>query len=103
MTLEQDFLDGLKAIIDMRGEKNAPLSKRSGMGDTGIRDLFRNGSMPKVTNAKAIADQLNVTIDDIFRASNGVEALKEPSRTTNFPAIPRYSAIHSLFQRIFTL
>tara|TARA_R110002012_G_scaffold321120_1_gene547469 strand:+ start:2085 stop:2288 length:204 start_codon:yes stop_codon:yes gene_type:complete len=52
MTLEQDFLDGLKAIIDMRGEKNAPLSKRSGMGDTVIRDLFRNGSMPNVAGRK---------------------------------------------------
>lgn len=48
MTLEQDFLDGLKAIIDMRGEKNAPLSKRSGMGDTVIsvagRKVCQNGT-----------------------------------------------------------
>ncbi len=43
-----------------------PLSIAAGMGESGIRDLFRYSSAPKVSNAYAIARQLSRSVDEII-------------------------------------
>ena len=92
MTLEDEFLKGLETLIEWRGEKFAPLSKRSGMGETAIRDLFRKRSVPKVSNAKAIADALSVSLDDVFAAARGVLPGDADASGPLFPSIPRLNA-----------
>ena len=94
MDNEQDFLNGLRFLIEASGEKPAPLSRRAGMGETAIRDFFRKGSVPKVSNAKSIADALGVTVDDIFNAARGISPPRpdDSNYGDSFLAIPRYDA-----------
>ena len=60
------FVRGLKILIEAEGLKMKPLSLAAGMGESGIRDLFRYGSAPKVNNAHAIATELSRTVDEII-------------------------------------
>lgn len=60
------FARGLKIILDTEGHKMKPLSIAAGMGESGIRDLFRYASAPKVNNAYAIARELSRSVDEII-------------------------------------
>lgn len=61
------FVRGLKIIMDAEGWKMKPLSEAAGMGESGIRDLFRYSSAPKVSNAYAISRVLGRTVDEIIQ------------------------------------
>lgn len=60
------FVRGLKIITDAEGVKMKPLSEAAGMSETGVKDLIRYGSSPKVANAYALARQLGRTVDEII-------------------------------------
>lgn len=60
------FARGLKIVIEAEGWKMKPLSEAAGMGESGVRDLFRYSSAPKVSNAYALAKALSRTVDDII-------------------------------------
>lgn len=60
------FVRGLKLIMDTEGRKMKPTSEAAGMGESGIRDLIRYNSAPKVSNAFAIANVLGRTVDEII-------------------------------------
>ncbi|WP_199756631.1 S24 family peptidase [Paracoccus sulfuroxidans] len=60
------FARGLKIILESEGHKMKPLSIAAGMGESGIRDLFRYASAPKVSNAYAIARELSRSVDEII-------------------------------------
>jgi len=68
-----EFVRGLKVLMDRGDWKMKPLSLAAGMGDTGVRDLFRYNSSPKVTTAHSIALAMGTTIDEIIRAGGGAE------------------------------
>jgi phage repressor protein C with HTH and peptisase S24 domain len=68
-----EFVRGLKVLMDRDGWKMKPLSLAAGMGDTGVRDMFRYNSAPKVTTAHALAQAMGTTIDEIIRAGGGAE------------------------------
>ncbi|UFM63654.1 helix-turn-helix domain-containing protein [Paracoccus sp. MA] len=61
------FVRGLKIAMDADGWKMKPLSLAAGMGESGVRDLFRNDSSPKVVNAYALASVLGRSIDELVR------------------------------------
>ncbi len=69
--IEDPFALGLRAIMDARGIKPAPLAVASGLGNSAVRDLFRKGASPKVSTATAIAAQLGLTIDQVISAGQG--------------------------------
>lgn len=59
-----------------------PLSEAAGMGESGVRDLFRYGSAPRVSNAYALAQQLGRTVDEIITiglSGNLPERTEQPS------------------------
>lgn len=60
------FVRGLKLIADAEGVKMKPLSEAAGMSETGVKDLIRYGSSPKVSNAFALANELGRTVDEII-------------------------------------
>lgn len=60
------FVRGLKIIIDAEKRKMKPLSIAAGMGESGIRDLFRYESSPKINNAISIAQQVGRSVDEII-------------------------------------
>lgn len=60
------FTRGLKLIMKAEGWKMKPLSEAAGMGESGVRDLFRFNSAPRVSNAYALSQQLGRTIDEII-------------------------------------
>lgn len=64
------FVKGLKIIVDDEHHKMKPLSLRAGMAETGVRDLFRNDSAPKVNNAHELAKALGRTVDEIIQIGN---------------------------------
>ncbi|WP_126975599.1 helix-turn-helix domain-containing protein [Frigidibacter oleivorans] len=80
-----DFLVGLKLVMERRGLKPAPLAIEAGLGVTAIRDLYRRRSSPKVSTAEAIARQLDMGIDEIIAAGARREM---PSRPTT-PVVGR--------------
>ncbi|KHQ51233.1 putative phage repressor [Mameliella alba] len=56
-----------------RGLKDAPLSERAGLGTSFIRDLYRKkASSPKLENALRIAEALDLTVEDILSAADGL-------------------------------
>lgn len=69
--IEDSFVLGLRAVMDLRGEKAAPLAERAGLGITAIRDLFRKASSPKISTALAISDAMGLTIDQVIAAGRG--------------------------------
>lgn len=60
------FVRGLKLIMETEGLKMKPTSEAAGMGESGIRDLIRHNSAPKVSNAYSIASTINRTVDEII-------------------------------------
>lgn len=60
------FVRGLKIIIEAENRKMKPLSEAAGMGESGVRDLFRYGSAPRVSNAYALSQQLGRSVDEII-------------------------------------
>lgn len=71
------FVRGLQILIDAEGWKMKPVSEAAGMSESGVRDLFRNESSPKVKNAFAIAKALNRTVDEVIEI--GLTGNVEPS------------------------
>lgn len=67
------FCIGLRVLMERRGEKPAPLALRAGLSDSTIRDLFRNGSSPKVSTALALADALGLSLDEVIAAGHRPE------------------------------
>lgn len=61
------FTKGLKLLIESEGWKMKPLSEAAGMSETGVKDLFRYNSAPKVNNAYALALAMGRTVDDIIK------------------------------------
>jgi DNA-binding Xre family transcriptional regulator len=60
----------LKRLMDLKGIKAKPLSKKAGLGDTAVRDIFeREGADMKVGTLHALAAALDVTLDDIVGAA----------------------------------
>lgn len=62
-----DFVRGLRIIKNVENFKMKPLSEAAGMSESGIKDLFRYNSSPKVVNAHAIAKTLGRTVDEVIR------------------------------------
>ncbi|MBB5515788.1 hypothetical protein FHS89_001808 [Rubricella aquisinus] len=62
-----EFVRGLKMIMETEGRKMKPTSLAAGMGESGIRDLIRNNSAPKVSNAYSIAQAIGRSVDEIIR------------------------------------
>ena len=73
--IDDAFVLGLRAIMEARGEKPAPLSERAGLGITAVRDLFRKGSSPKVSTALALSRALDVSIDEVILSGRGHVAM----------------------------
>ena len=46
----------------------------AGMGDTTVRDLFRNLSSPKVSTAQALANAMGMTVDEVISLGDGPAA-----------------------------
>lgn len=67
-----DYVRGLKRVMDFEGIKNAPLAVKAGLNASTIRDLFRNNSSPKVSNAHKIAAALGRTVDELIAIGAGV-------------------------------
>ncbi len=61
------FVRGLQIVMEAEGIKMKPLSVAAGMGESGVRDLIRNESSPKVANAYALARELGRTVDEIIQ------------------------------------
>ncbi len=82
------FVRGLKIIMDAEGVKMKPLSEAAGMSETGVKDLIRFGSSPKVSNAVELARVLNRSLDEIvaigesgvFTASGKLVSIAVPGR-----------------------
>ena len=91
---------GLKIVMDAEGRKMKPLSEAAGMGESGVRDLFRYGSAPKVSNAYALAQQLGRTVDEIiaigqsgdFRGLAQIEAIAVLGRVGAGAKVPLIDA-----------
>lgn len=66
--IDDPFALGLRAIMEARGIKPAPLAVAAGLGNSAVRDLFRKGASPKVSTAKALAVQLGLSIDEVIDA-----------------------------------
>lgn len=61
----------LKKLMDRRGIKAKPLSKKAGLGETAVRDIFeRVDADMKVGTLHALAGALDVTIDDIIGSAD---------------------------------
>lgn len=69
------FVRGLKIIMDAEQWKMKPLSLAAGMGESGVRDLFRHESSPKVANAVALAKAVGRSVDEIVQI--GIEGVIE--------------------------
>lgn len=69
------FVRGLKIIMDADQWKMKPLSLAAGMGESAVRDLFRNESSPKVANAVALAKAVGRSVDEIVQI--GTEGMIE--------------------------
>ncbi|WP_421907096.1 helix-turn-helix domain-containing protein [Mameliella sp.] len=75
MERSEKFLVGLKAVMSSRGLKDAPLAERAGLGTSFIRDLYRKkAASPKLENALRIADALDLTVEEIIAAADGLPA-----------------------------
>lgn len=68
--LSDPFVIGLRAIMERRGERPAPLAVRAGLSDSAIRDLFRKGASPKLSTALALAGALGASIDEVIAAGH---------------------------------
>lgn len=68
------FARGLKVAMAQTGWKPAPLGVAAGMGDTTVRDLFRNLSSPKVSTAQALANAMGMTVDEVISLGDGPAA-----------------------------
>lgn len=93
--IEDVFVIGLKAVMDSRGEKPAPLSERAGLGITAVRDLFRKASSPKVSTALAIAKALNLSIDEIIAAGRDSDSQVPPAGTEGDALVAVYDVAAS--------
>lgn len=69
------FVRGLKIIMTLDQWKMKPLSLAAGMGESAVRDLFRNESSPKVANAVALAKAVGRSVDEIVQI--GTEGMVE--------------------------
>lgn len=58
--------DALRRLMDRRGIKAKPLSKKAGLGETFVRDIFeRDGSDLKIGNLHKLAGALDARIEDL--------------------------------------
>jgi hypothetical protein len=85
------FVRGLKLITDAEGVKMKPLSEAAGMSETGVKDLIRYGSSPKVANAYALARQLGRTVDEIIATGLSGE-VSAPSASPSIAVAGRVGA-----------
>lgn len=72
------FVVGLKILMDRRKLKPAPLSTASGLGIDIIRDLIRKGSSPKLSTARAIAQTVGLSVDEIVALGGGDNQFLRP-------------------------
>lgn len=76
------FVRGLEVAMELTGWRAAPLSKAAGMGETAVRDLFRKGSSPKVSTAKALAAAMGLTVDQVLDLGIGSAAISSDENLT---------------------
>lgn len=74
------FVRGLQIIMEAEGIKMKPLSEAAGMGESGVRDLIRNESSPKVANAYALAKEVGRTVDEIIQVGMSGELHLRPAQ-----------------------
>jgi phage repressor protein C with HTH and peptisase S24 domain len=71
MEKPDDFLAGLKKVMEAKGIKPAPLSEKAGLGVTAVRDLYRGkAASPKLSTALKIAHALDMTLDQLLTAAH---------------------------------
>lgn len=76
------FVRGLRIITDTERVDWKPLSEAAGMSETGVKDLFRNQSSPKVVNAIALAKAVGRSVDDVIRIGEAWDINAAPARAT---------------------
>lgn len=60
------FVKGLKALVDAKVIKMKPISISAGMGESGVRDLIRYNSSPRIANAIRIAESIGMDVEAII-------------------------------------
>lgn len=71
MDESDEFLEGLRKVMEAKSLKPAPLSEKAGLGTTAIRDLYRKkAASPKLSTALKIADAVEMSVDQIIAAAH---------------------------------
>lgn len=71
MDKSDEFLEGLRKVMEAKSLKPAPLSEKAGLGTTAIRDLYRKkAASPKLSTALKIADAVEMSVDQIIAAAH---------------------------------
>lgn len=60
-----DFKARLKSLIRERGFNNKQLSLAAGLGETGVRDLFKLKKAPRIDTVMRLADQFGLTLGEL--------------------------------------
>jgi len=71
MDESDEFLQGLRKVMEAKNLKPSPLSEKAGLGITAIRDLYRKkAASPKLSTALKIADAVEMSVDQIIAAAH---------------------------------
>ena len=67
----------LESLLEMRGWTEYRLSKKSGLAESTIANIFRRNCMPSISTLDIVCSTLGITLSQFFSEGNMVEMTPE--------------------------